>query len=64
MKTDLELVKDYCISWRNKAIDLRIIADRDGNLDALGYFDGTSRALGGVIEYVESIERINALIGL
>lgn len=63
MRTDLERVKDFCINWHDKMEDLCIIADRDGNLDALGLYKYSCATLDGVVEYIEALERVNKIIG-
>ena len=60
MKTDLERVKDFCIGLRDKLDDLHIIADRDGNIYAGNYFNGACHSLDGVVDYIESLERLNS----
>lgn len=58
MKTDLELVKDFCIALREKANDLMIDAYRDGSCYAIGSYKGQIWAYDTVIDYVESIEHL------
>ena len=58
MKTDLELVKDFCIGLREKVNDLIIDADRDGNCYVIGNYKGQIWAYDSVLDCIESLEHL------